>query len=69
MESRNHPIAIYSLPQKLYFESRDFLSTLMDSGKLLILSVLAENLTENAIHVRQLAVYGKSSCNLFNGQK
>ena len=56
---------MYSLPYKLYFESGDFLSTPLDLGKLLILSVLAENLAEDTIHVGQLAVHGKSRSNLF----
>jgi len=44
-------LAFYSLPQKFYFESGDFLSTALDLCKLLILSVLEKNLTEDAIHV------------------
>jgi hypothetical protein len=47
---------MYSLPQKFYFESVDFLSTTLDLRKLLILSVLAENLAEDTVHVRQLPV-------------
>jgi hypothetical protein len=42
---------MYSLPYKLYFESRDFLSTALDLRKLLILMALAENLEEDAVHV------------------
>ena len=52
-----------------YFESRDFLSTTLDLGKLLILSVLEENLAEDTVHVGQLAVHRKSRSNLFKGQK
>jgi hypothetical protein len=56
---------MYSLPYKLYFESRDFLSTTLDLRKLLILMVLAENLEEDAVHVAQLAIHGKGRPNLF----
>ena len=60
---------MYSLPQKFYFESVDFLSTTLNLRKLLILSVLAENLTEDPVHVGQLAVHGKSPLNLFKWKK
>ena len=60
---------MYSLPQKFYFESVDFLSTMLDLRKLLILRVLAENLEEDTVHVRQLPVHGKSCTNLFKIKK
>src|SRR5882757_8766055 len=69
MESRNHPVTTYSLPQKLYFESGDFLSTSLDSGKSLILRVLAENLSKDTVYVGKLALHGKSRLNLFKRQK
>ena len=60
---------MYSLPYKLYFESRDFLSTALDLRKLLILMALAENLEEDTVHVGQLAVYRKGRLNLFKRKK
>ena len=56
---------MYSLPYKLCFESRDFLSTPLDLHKLLILSTLEENLAEDAVYVGQLSVHRKGPLNLF----
>jgi len=60
---------MYSLPYKLYFESRDFLSTPLDLGKLLLLMVLGENLEEDPVHVSQLTIHRKGRPNLFKRQK
>jgi hypothetical protein len=56
---------MYSLPQKFYFESAEFLSTTLNLLKLLILSALAKNLAEDTVHVGKLALHGKSPFNLF----
>ena len=65
MESRIHPVAIYSLTQKSYFEPLDFLSTPLDLGKLLVLRALGKNLAEDTVYIGKLAVDGKGGPNLF----